>query len=378
MIGADIIDLCDAVGGIKDGEDVKVTTKDNNSTTFSYKKITGNDFITYDVTTKKQVSHDTLKVVIAYEVNNTVIPDSEGTLKLYVLANDTQATDETWSGKSVTKLEISGGSVFKPTTRLRVATTTSLYDTGLWSVLEPKFEKMYNVELDVLYAGSGVAITYGKNGDVDVLTVHSPADEKAFIDGGFGVQRIWFAKNYFLIVGPANDPAGLKNLTPVDALKKLATNPGSGKFISRGDNSGTHSKEKALLKLAGYADYTAFKTTAIQAGWYIEAGSGMGPTLQKASELSAYTLTDIGTFLSYQSTLKLTSIVDKGSDLLNIYSVIVCTKSTATDPVKLALANNMVTFLTSTEIQKLIGEYGLKDYGQQLFIPVAGQAEPTS
>jgi tungstate transport system substrate-binding protein len=265
-----------------------------------------------------------------------------------------------------------GEGVLAPAGRLRVATTTSLYDTGLWGYLEPMFEKKYDVELDILYAGSGIALQYGRNGDVDVLTVHSKADEEKFVADGYGVERVPFAYNYFLIVGPESDPAGLEGLTPEQAFKKLYDNPGSGKFVSRGDGSGTHSKEKAIWKAAGYPDYEAVRTAG---SWYIDAGGGMGPTLLKASELQAYTLTDEGTFLAYKDRqeLDLVPIVTQGSILLNVYSVIVCTKST-----KQEMATNMVNFLTSSEIQELIGDYGVKDYGKALFNPCAGVPEPTS
>ena len=259
------------------------------------------------------------------------------------------------------------------TGRLRVATTSSLYDTGLWTYLEPKFEEKYDVELDILSAGSGAALTYGRNGDVDVLTVHSRADELKFISDNFGVERVWFAYNYFQIVGPENDPAGLEGLTAEEAFKKLAANPGTGKFVSRGDGSGTHSKEKAIWKLAGYTDYEALKASGIAAGWYIDAGAAMGATLTTASEKDAYTLTDEGTYLAYKSDLALEPVVDTGSILLNVYSVIVCTKSKQRD-----VAQKMVEFLTSDEIQEIIGEYGKADYGKSLFNPCAGEAEPTS
>ena len=265
------------------------------------------------------------------------------------------------------------GEIAKSQTRLKVATTTSLYDTGLWTYLEPKFEKEYKIELDVISAGSGVALTYGRNGDVDVLTVHSRADELKFISDNYGVERVWFAYNYFLIVGPEDDPAGLKGLTAEQAFKKLYENPGSGKFVSRGDSSGTHSKEKAIWKLAGYSDYNAMKTAAIAAGWYIDAGTGMGATLTMANEKGAYTLTDEGTFLASKSGKDLVPIIDTGSILLNVYSVIVCTKST-----KQTEAQWMVDFLISDEVQDILAEYGKADYEKSLFNPCAGEAEPTS
>jgi len=258
-----------------------------------------------------------------------------------------------------------------PQERLRVATTTSLYDTGLWGYLEPMFEKKYGVEVDVLYAGSGIAFEYGRRGDVDVITVHDKPNEEKFVAEGYGVERVPFAYNYFLIVGPESDPAGIKGLFPEDAFRKLAE-MGSASFISRGDDSGTHSKEKTIWKNAGF-DYEAIR----QAGaWYVETGKGMGPTLLHANEKQGYTLVDMGTFVAYQGKVNLVPLVDKGSILLNVYSVIVVNPEKVTG-VRLnsEMAANMVGFLTSPEIQKLIGEYGVREYGLQLFTPCAG-AEP--
>jgi tungstate transport system substrate-binding protein len=266
---------------------------------------------------------------------------------------------------------VSGDAPLTPQQRLRVATTTSLYDTGLWGYLEPMFEEEYGVEVDVLYAGTGIALEYGMRGDVDVITVHSKAREEQFVSDGYGNERVPFAYNYFLIVGPEGDPAGIKGMTPEDAFKKLYEN-GEGSFISRGDDSGTHSKEKAIWKAAGY-DYE----TVQQAGsWYIEAGRGMGPTLLMANEEQGYTLSDMGTYLTYKGETGLVPIVDKGSILLNVYSVIAGNPE-KNPSIKAEMANNMVTFLTSPEIQELIGKYGVKEYGMQLFTPCAG-AEPSS
>ena len=257
-----------------------------------------------------------------------------------------------------------------PQPRLRVATTTSLYDTGLWGYLEPMFEKKYNVEVDILSLGSGAAFEYAKRGDVDVITIHDKANELQFVSDNYGVERVPFAYNYFLIVGPANDPAGIKGMSPEDAFKKLMET-GKGTFISRGDNSGTHSKEKTIWKNAGFDYATVEKAGA----WYVESGSGMGPTLNMANEKQAYTLTDMGTYVAYKSKLNLVPIVDKGDILLNIYSVIAINPQKVTVVKNLKMANNMVSFLTSPEIQELIGKYGIKEYGLQLFTPCAG-AEP--
>ena len=257
-----------------------------------------------------------------------------------------------------------------PKQRLRVATTTSLYDTGLWGYLEPMFEEQYGVELDVMYAGTGKAIEYGQRGDVDIITVHSKASEEQFIADGYGVERVPFAYNYFLVVGPTGDPAGIKGMLPEEAFKKLM-DTGSGSFVSRGDDSGTHAKEKSIWKGAGY-EYEAVQ----QAGtWYIEAGTGMGPTLMMASEKQAYTLTDVGTYLAYTGKLDLVPIADKGAILLNVYSAIAVNPEKVKG-VKIDMASNLIGFLTSAEIQEFIGKYGVEKYGMQLFIPCAS-SEPT-
>lgn len=253
--------------------------------------------------------------------------------------------------------------------RLRVATTTSLYDTGLWGYLEPKFEEKYNVEVDIMYAGTGKAIEYGRRGDVDVITVHDKSAELAFIADGYGVERVPFAYNYFLIVGPASDPAGIKGMSPEDAFKKLMET-GSSSFISRGDDSGTHNMEKTIWKSAGYE----YEDVRVAGAWYVEAGGGMGPTLNMANEKEGYTLTDMGTFLAFKGNLELVPIVDEGDILLNVYSAIAVNPENV-GVKNLEMANNLIGFLTSDEIQKLIGEYGVSEYGMQLFTPCAG-AEP--
>ncbi len=265
----------------------------------------------------------------------------------------------------------SGVGVLKAQERLRVATTSSLYDTGLWALLEPRFEAKYKVELDVLYANTGISIEYGKRGDVDAIAVHDKTRELAFISDGYGTTRNVFAYNYFVIVGPASDPLQLKGLSPEAAFKKLAESK-TASFISRGDNSGTHSKEQAIWKAAGLTYADVQKSGA----WYVQAGSGMGPTLVMAGEKDAYTLSDIGTFLAYKGQTGLVSIVDTGSIMLNVYSVIPVNQAKIAT-VNSKMAQNLVDFMVSEDIQKLIGEYGVKDYGQALFTPCAGN-EPTA
>ena len=268
-------------------------------------------------------------------------------------------------------LSLIGGMAGCATSAVRVATTTSLYDTGLWSYLEPKFEKKYGVELDIIYTGTGKALEYGRRGDVDVIVIHSKAHEEQFIADGYGVERVPFAYNYFLIVGPETDPAGIKGMNPEDAFTKLMET-GNGSFVSRGDDSGTHEKEKAIWEVVGF-DYETIQ----QAGeWYIEAGIGMGPALMMASEKQAYTLTDMGTFLAYTGKLELVPIVDRGDILLNVYSAIAISPEKH-QKTNAEMAENLIDFFASPEIQELIGSYGVEEYGRQLFTPCAG-AEPES
>jgi len=266
-----------------------------------------------------------------------------------------------------TSREVSESSAVEPMARierLRVATTTSLYDTGLWGYLEPMFEDRYGIELDVLYAGTGKALDWGMRGDVDVITVHSRTREELFVAEGYGMERVPFAYNYFLIVGPASDPAGVSGLSPEEAFQTFM-NSGEAVFVSRGDDSGTHGKEKAIWEAAGFN----YDTEVRSAGdWYVEGGSGMGPTLVMADEMQAYTLSDIGTFIAYQGELDLVPAVDQGDALLNVYSVIQVAGSA-----KPELSADLVEFLASPEVQELIGKYGVETYGRQLFTPCAGQ-----
>jgi len=253
------------------------------------------------------------------------------------------------------------------TPALKVATTSSLYDTGLWEYLEPKFEQEYGTKLHIFYAGTGIALEYGKRGDVDAVAIHDKAREEQFVAEGYGLQRVPFAYNYFLIVGPPDDPAGIEGLSPEDAFARLMET-GSAEFVSRGDDSGTHAKEKAIWRAAGF-DYEAVRHAG---AWYVEAGRGMGPALLMANEKNAYTLTDNGTFLAYKGDLDLVPIVETGAMLLNVYSII------AIDPERHAganveMANNLVYFLISPEIQEMIGNYGVAEYGVPLFVPCAGQ-----
>jgi tungstate transport system substrate-binding protein len=262
---------------------------------------------------------------------------------------------------------------------LKVATTSSLYDTGLWDYLEDIFEERYNADLQITAKGTGAALELGMNGDVDVVTVHDPDKEAAFIAGNyaataqnFSAERVIWAYNYFIIIGPESDPAGIGNLTgseaPEEAFQRIQiegkADPDMVKFVSRGDESGTHGKEKAIWAAAGYNYAADIQGTGADEGWYIEAGTGMGATLVMADEMMAYTLTDKGTFLAYQGDLDLVPLVDTGDILLNVYSVIICKNGVHYD-----MADNLVNFLRSEAIQALIAGFGVPEYGEPLFYP---------
>jgi len=255
--------------------------------------------------------------------------------------------------------------------KLLIATTTSLYDTGLLNYLETKYESQNNVDLQITSQGTGKAIEIAKKGDADVLLVHSPSQELAFVKDGFGINRRSFASNYFMIVGPANDPAGIMNMTPENAFTTLlikGTNKTAGVFfVSRGDASGTHTAEQKIWSNAKF-NYTM--NVEKSGTWYIEAGKGMGETLQLASEKGAYTFTDEGTYLSYKSNLKISPIITKGSSLLNIYSIM--TVYNDKQPVeKIQMANNFINFLISQQTQADIGSFGVDKYGKALFTPMS-------
>jgi tungstate transport system substrate-binding protein len=254
---------------------------------------------------------------------------------------------------------------------LVIATTTSLYDTGLLDYLQPKFEAKYPVKLKITSQGTGKAIELAKKGDADVLLVHSPSQELAFMKGGFGVNRRSFASNSFMIVGPAADPAGIKDMAPEAAfttiyLKGMNKTAGIA-FVSRGDGSGTHTAEQKIWTNAKYNYSTQIQKSGT---WYVEAGKGMGETLQMASEKGAYTLTDEGTYLAYKGNLSLVPVVTKGASLLNIYSVMaVYNDKQPAD--KIQMANNFINFLIDPATQTDIGSYGVDKYGKSLFIPMS-------
>ena len=248
--------------------------------------------------------------------------------------------------------------------RLLVSTTTSLYETGLLGEIEKAFEAKYLVDLQFTAAGTGVAIEQARNGDVDAVLVHSPSQELTFLQEGFGVSRKIIAYNFFTIIGPQNDPAGISGQNATEALRKIAEYGRShaGKvWVSRGDNSGTHNKEQSLWKSAKF-NYT----TVSAESWYVNAGGSMGETLMKTNEFMAYTLSDIGTYLKYYEkdhAIALTSFIGERYELLNVYSVI-AVNQTRHKHVNFNDTLAFMKFLISDEGQQLIQSFGQTDYGQ--------------
>lgn len=249
---------------------------------------------------------------------------------------------------------------------LILATTTSTQDSGLLDVLVPDFEQKTGYTVKTVAVGSGEAMKMGQECNADVLLVHSPSAEKDFMSNNYGSDRRLVMHNDFIIVGPASDPAGIKDsATAIDAFTKIADS--KSPFVSRADNSGTNSKELAIWKSANITP---------EGDWYIESGQGMLATLQIASEKGDYTLTDRATYLANKDTLQLELLVQGDASLLNIYHVIVvnpanCPKVNSTGAV--AFADYMVSPATQT----LIGSFGVEKFGQPLFTPDAGKDEST-
>lgn len=240
--------------------------------------------------------------------------------------------------------------------RLRMATTTSTDNSGLLKQLDPPFEARYGITLDVIAVGTGKALKLGRNGDVDVVFVHAPAAEKKFVASGYGIDRLPVMHNDFVIVGPAADPAGIgRRSSAVEALRRIAG--ATALFVSRGDESGTHKKEKQLWQAAG-----------IEPGgrWYLATGQGMGAVLQIAADKHAYTLTDRGTYIAYRKKLGLKILSQGDPKLYNPYHIIAVNPARHAHA-KFSLAKKYMAFVTGPEGQKIIRDYRLG--GQQLFYP---------
>ena len=256
----------------------------------------------------------------------------------------------------------------RPKTQLIVSTTTSLYETGCLDELKQRFEQTnsgYNVSF--ISQGTGKAIETAKLGEADMILVHAPTDayEWGFLKDGYGVNRKIIAYNFFIIVGPIGDPAGINGTSPLEALVmiKAAGEGGTAIWVSRGDGSGTHTKEKALWAAAGI-NYTEIR----EESWYLEAGSGMTATLQLANQEDAYTLSDKASYLNNKANIELVKLVEGGYDMLNVYSAIACDPRTL-NWAKFDGAMAFIKFLVSDATQEFFSTFGVAEAGDAHFKP---------
>jgi tungstate transport system substrate-binding protein len=246
-----------------------------------------------------------------------------------------------------------------------VSTTTSTVDSGLLDVLQPVFEQQAGYKLTILSQGSGAALATGARGEADVVLAHSPDAELQFMKDGHGARRELVMHNDFILVGPPGDRANVKSARDIkDAMQRIAT--AGAPFISRGDNSGTNALELKLWK--------DISVDPKGKGWYQESGSGMGQTLQIASEKAGYTITDRATYLNLRKNLSLDVLREGDASLLNVYHVIQVDPKKSTK-VNAEGATAFIQFLVSPDGQKLIGEFGKDRYGQPLFVPDYGKDE---
>jgi tungstate transport system substrate-binding protein len=245
-----------------------------------------------------------------------------------------------------------------------LSTTTSTQDSGLLDVLVPLFEKRSGYSVKTISVGTGQALALAAKGDADVALVHAPSLEKKYVaDGKFKNRRL-VMYNDFVIIGPKGDPAKIKTLKSALAALK-AIEQVKARFVSRGDNSGTHNLEKSLWKSAGIQP---------AGSWYIESGQGMGATLGIAQERDAYAVTDRGTYLALQKRVTLPILIEGDRVLLNIYSVMEV--NPANGPrVNAAGGKAFADFMVSPQAQTLIKSFGVEKFGQPLFVPVADKRE---
>ena len=240
---------------------------------------------------------------------------------------------------------------------IRLSTTTSVNDSGLLPYLLPVFESETGYKVEVQSAGTGAAIQKAIDGNADLILVHAKASEEEFIAGGYGVERLPFMYNFFVIVGPKDDPAGIADCE--DAAAAFAKiRESESKFVSRGDESGTH---KAELKIWGET-----APDAANDSWYISAGQGMGACLTMASEQQAYCLTDKATFLSMEKDLDLGLLLEKGDDMMNTYSLIAVNPEKI-DGLNVEGAKALIDWMLSDEASEMIAKYGQEQYGVSLF-----------
>ena len=245
-----------------------------------------------------------------------------------------------------------------------LATTTSTQDSGLLDVLVPRFKKESGYRVTTISAGTGQALALAAKGEADVALAHAPSLEKKYVADGKLLNRRLVMYNDFVIVGPLADPAKINSTkSSIEAFKLIAMSRAI--FVSRGDNSGTHTLEKSLWKIAGIEP---------KSGWYIESGQGMGATLGIANERNAYTLTDRATYLTFRKRLTLALLLEGDKPLINIYSVL------EVNPANGPRVNGVggrafADFMVAPETQATIRSFGVEKYGQPLFVPIAEKQE---
>ena len=261
------------------------------------------------------------------------------------------AGSQVWSGEAITKSVI-------------LSTTTSTQDTGLLDVLIPRFEQQAGYSVKVISVGTGQALALAAKGDADVALVHAPSLEKQYVADGKLLNRRLVMYNDFVIVGPKEDPAKIRSTkSALTAMRLIAQS--KSRFVSRGDNSGTHTLEKSLWKEASIAP---------NGDWYIEAGLGMAATLGVANERNAYTITDRGTYLALGKRLMLPILIAGDKVLLNIYSVLEV--NPANGPrINAAGGKALADFMVAPATQSFIRSFGIEKFGEPLFVPVAGKRE---
>lgn len=247
---------------------------------------------------------------------------------------------------------------------LRMAVTTSFHNSGLSNVLLPEIKKDLNLDVHLLVVGTGQALKLGRQGDVDIVLVHSRKAEEQFIKQGFGIRRTEIMYNDFVLIGPANDPAGIKGQKDiVDALKAIQSS--KSPFVSRGDDSGTHKREIALWDAAG------FDTNKLDAKWYREVGAGMGAALNIASGMGGYVLADRASWLNFKNKGDLALLSEGDERLFNQYALLILNPEKHSH-IKANLAQRLEDWFVSDTAQKLIGDYEIE--GQTLFVPNATKA----
>ena len=245
-----------------------------------------------------------------------------------------------------------------------LSTTTSTQDSGLLDVLVPLFEKKSGYSVKTVSVGTGQALELAAKGEADVALVHAPSLEKKYVADGKLLNRRLVMYNDFILLGPENDPAQIKSTkSSAEAMKRIAAS--ANRFVSRGDNSGTHNLEKSLWKQAGIEPKGA---------WYIESGQGMGATLGIANDRNGYTITDRATYLAFRKRVTLAILLEGDRPLLNIYSVMEV--NPANGPrINAAGGKTFADFMVAPETQAVIKSFGVEKFGQPLFIPVAGMRE---